>query len=91
MLLAMVFEFNLELEQMNVKIVFLYGDLDKIIYMKQPKEFEIEGKKDYVCKLNRSLYGQNNLQGNRSKNLMSSLLELVLNVVSMTLASTSSS
>ena len=42
---------------MDVKTVFLYGDLDKEIYMEQPKGFKVKGKQDYVCKLNKSLYG----------------------------------
>jgi len=44
-LLAMVDEFNLELEQMDIKIVFLYGDLEETVYLKQPKGFEIRDKK----------------------------------------------
>jgi len=42
---------------MHVKIAFLYGNLEETIYTKQPKGFEVGDKKDYVCKLKRSLYG----------------------------------
>ena len=49
-------QFNLELEQMDVKIVFLYGDLDEIILMRQSEGYIEKGKEDYVCKLKRSLY-----------------------------------
>lgn len=38
-------------------LFFLYGDLDKIILMKQLEGYEEKGKEDYVCELNRSLYG----------------------------------
>lgn len=57
MLLSMVENFDLKLEQMDVKIAFLYGDLDETILMKQPKGYGKKGKEDYVCKLNRSLHG----------------------------------
>jgi hypothetical protein len=42
---------------MDVKATFVHGDLEKEIYMKQPKGFVVKGKKDLVCKLKRSLYG----------------------------------
>lgn len=53
----MVAMFDLELEQMDAKIVFLYGDIDETILMRQPEGYSGKGKEDYVCKLNRSLYG----------------------------------
>lgn len=53
----MVAKFDLELVQMDVKIAFLYGDLDKTIMISQPEGYAEKGKEDYVCKLNRSLYG----------------------------------
>lgn len=56
-LLVMVVEFDLELEQMDVKIAFLCGELDETIFMKQLEGFEIRGKEEYVCKLKRFLYG----------------------------------
>ena len=56
-LLALVAMHDLELEQLDVKTAFLYGDLEEKIYMKQPEGFEIEGKKDQVCLLKKSLYG----------------------------------
>jgi len=39
MLLAIVVQFDLELEQMNVKITFLHGELEEKIYMKQPEDY----------------------------------------------------
>jgi hypothetical protein len=35
-MLAIVALFDLELEQLNVKTTFIYGDLDEEIYMTQP-------------------------------------------------------
>ena len=45
MLLAIVVQFDLELEQMDVKIMFLHGELDEKIYMKQPECYIQDGKK----------------------------------------------
>ena len=42
---------------MDVKTAFLYGDLDETILMRQPEGYVEKGKEDYVCKLNRYLYG----------------------------------
>ena len=42
---------------MDVKAMFLHGDLDEGIYMKKPKGFKVKGKKELVCKLKKSLYG----------------------------------
>jgi len=54
-LMAIVNQFNLELEQMDVKTAFLYGDLEETIYMEQPKSF-VEDKSK-VCLLKKFLYG----------------------------------
>ena len=42
---------------MDVKPAFLNGKLQETVYMKQPLGMKVEGKEDWVCKLNRSLYG----------------------------------
>jgi hypothetical protein len=42
---------------MDVKSVFLNGDLQEDVYMQQPPCFEIEGKEHKVCKLIKDLYG----------------------------------
>ncbi|KAL4271204.1 hypothetical protein GQ457_13G028940 [Hibiscus cannabinus] len=55
--LAMCATFNLHLEQLDVKTVFLHGDLEEEIYMLQPEGFEEKEKKNLVCRLNKSLYG----------------------------------
>jgi hypothetical protein len=46
----------MEVHQMDVKTTFLNGDLEKEIYMEQPKGFTQEGE-HLVCKLHKSLYG----------------------------------
>jgi len=42
---------------MDVKSVFLNGDLHDDIYMTQPPSFEVPGKENKVCKLVKALYG----------------------------------
>ena len=47
---------NLKLEQMNVKMAFLHGNLEEEIYMVQLEGFVEKGKQELVCRLNKSLY-----------------------------------
>jgi len=42
---------------MDVKIVFLNGDLEEEIYMKQFEGFSSSSGEHLVCKLNKSIYG----------------------------------
>jgi len=41
---------------MDVKTVFLNGDLEENVYMDQPMGFSIEGKEHMMCKLKKSIY-----------------------------------
>ncbi|GJV68730.1 retrovirus-related pol polyprotein from transposon TNT 1-94 [Tanacetum coccineum] len=45
-----------KLEQLDVKMAFLHGNLEETIYMRQPPGFE-EGTGNKVCLLKKSLYG----------------------------------
>ena len=56
-LLSIVAHGDLELEQLNIKIAFLHGDLEEEIYMHQPKGYKVEDKEYQVCRLRKSLYG----------------------------------
>ncbi|KAL0433194.1 UNVERIFIED_CONTAM: Retrovirus-related Pol polyprotein from transposon TNT 1-94 [Sesamum latifolium] len=56
-LLALVAQLDLELVQLDVKTAFLHGALEEEIYMTQPEGFEVAGKENLACKLEKSLYG----------------------------------
>jgi hypothetical protein len=56
-IMALVAHYDLELHQMDVKTVFLNGDLEKNVYMAQPKGFVVEGKERIGCRLKKSIYG----------------------------------
>ena len=47
-LLVIVVQFDLELEQMDVKTMFLHGELEERIYMKQPEGYILKGQENKV-------------------------------------------
>ena len=55
-LLALVAQYELDLDQLDMKTAFLHGDLDEEIYMSQPMGFKTAGKENLICKLKKSLY-----------------------------------
>ena len=56
-ILALVAHFDFELQQMDVKIAFLNGELEEEVYMKQPEGFSSSQGEHLVCKLKKSIYG----------------------------------
>jgi hypothetical protein len=57
LLFAIAAAYDLEIEQMDVKTAFLYGDIDVEVYVDQPDGFHESGQSDKVCKLRKALYG----------------------------------
>ena len=57
MLLVIVIQFDLVLEQMNVKTTFLYSHLEEKIYMKQLEGYIQKGEENKMCLLKKSFYG----------------------------------
>ena len=55
-LLALAASEDMELEHLDVKTAFLYGELEETIYMAQPEGYET-GSGDMICRLHKSLYG----------------------------------
>ena len=56
-LLALANAYDLDVHHMDVTTAFLNGDLDCEIYMEQPEGFIDPDHPDYVCLLDKSLYG----------------------------------
>ena len=75
-LLALAALEDWDIESLDVKTAYLYGELDEEIYMEQPEGYVKKGQGEKVCRLLKSLYGlkQSALQWN--KELHKSLLTL---------------
>jgi hypothetical protein len=56
-LLAYACSKNVKVYQMDVKSVFLNGELEEEVYIEQPEGFQLSKNTDYVCKLKKDLYG----------------------------------
>jgi hypothetical protein len=55
-LLSLAASHGLLVHQMNIKTIFLNGELEEEICMTQPDGFLVKGQHDKVCKLVKSLY-----------------------------------
>ena len=63
-IISLAMKENLDLRLMDVVTAYLYRSLDSDIYMKLPEGFKLLGagsREQYSIKLNKSLYGLNNL------------------------------
>ena len=56
-LFALVADQDLELEQLDVKMTFLHGNLEEEIFMVQLEGFKKPGTENLVCRLKKSLHG----------------------------------
>ncbi|GJX91293.1 calcineurin B-like protein 4 [Tanacetum coccineum] len=56
MVLAIAALRKLEVHQMDMKMTFLNGDLENVLYMNQPEGFMAPGLESKVCRLVKSLY-----------------------------------
>jgi hypothetical protein len=50
---------NFKFYQMDVKSTFINGNIEEEVYIEQLEEFEFLDNEDFVCELNKSLYGLN--------------------------------
>jgi hypothetical protein len=56
-IMMLVAHYDLELYKMDVKTTFLNVDLLENVYMAQPKDFVVKGKKHMRCHMRKSFYG----------------------------------
>jgi len=57
LLLAVAALEDLDIQSIDVKTAYLYGNLDEEIYMEQPEGFKLPRKEDKVWRLRKALYG----------------------------------
>ena len=59
LLVSMAVQHDYDLCLVDIKTFFLYGDLTDNVFMEQPLEWESEDypASDWICKLNKSMYG----------------------------------
>jgi hypothetical protein len=55
--MTLVAHYDLELHQMDVKTVFLNGDMLENVYMPQSKGFGVKEKEHIGCHMRKSIYG----------------------------------
>ncbi|RDX73747.1 hypothetical protein CR513_46598, partial [Mucuna pruriens] len=73
-IMVIVTHFDLELHHMDVKTVFLNGDIVETIYMVQSKNFVSNESKSMVCKLKKFIYGLKQASVNDITNFIKLLL-----------------
>lgn len=49
--------YNLDINQIDVKIAFLYGLIDQLVYVKIPKGTELKSNQNIIFKLLKAFYG----------------------------------
>ena len=56
-IIALAVSSGWEIHHLDVKTAFLHGDLKEVVYVTQPKGFEIKGSEHMVYRLHKALYG----------------------------------
>jgi hypothetical protein len=57
LILSLVVSYGWVIWQIDIQNAFLHGFLDEDVYMKQPPGFEDSARPEFICKLDKSLYG----------------------------------
>ena len=65
-----------DIEALDVKMAFLFGELDEEIYMEQPEGFVKQGQEKKVCHLLKAIYGLKQAALQWNKALHDSLLKM---------------
>ena len=55
--MAIANQLDLDIHQMDVKTAFLNGNLENEIFMRQPEGYVSQEHPNFVCKLNKEIYG----------------------------------
>jgi len=53
--MALISHFDIELYQMDVKIIFFNGDMEEEVYIKQPEDFILKGNDHLVSRFKKSI------------------------------------
>jgi hypothetical protein len=56
-IIALAAKMKWKLHQMDVKTTFLNGVIEEVVYIEQPRGFEVENIKNHVSRLKKDLYG----------------------------------
>ena len=75
-ILSLAVQHDLSVHAMDVSSAFLNSTLSEELYMSQPEHFHVKGKEDYVCKLNKAIYGLKQSSKCWNTSFSSTLLEL---------------
>ena len=76
LMFALAALYDWEIEALDVKTAFLFGELDEEIYMEQPEGFVVKGQESKVCRLRKAIYGLKQAALQWNKLLHKSLVDL---------------
>lgn len=55
--MAVAASLDLEMLQLDIRTAYLYGDVQKKLFMHEPEGYQQKDKADLVCRLQKSIYG----------------------------------